>query len=519
MRSRLGSWAGLAAPLAVLVLHAPRFIRSGISVYDGGLYLTLARFTDLGHLPYRDLWTLYGPGPPVYSSIVMDLFGRGLGPQKIALFLIQILIVAAAYLLARRFVAAWTAGSLAALVASVGYAVHFQQTLVLLLWGLWFVLRASEDAGRAPRRLTIAAVLFGLSFWGRFEFVVVGIALVVGLWFFARGRLVRQRRMLLAGLAPPVLFIVYAITIVGWDRAWLNLVEYPFFRYADDACRGLPAAWGVAFDSLTAPFRGELWTTEGLILWTATFVAPIVAVLCLVIGWRGRRSEPLRAFAIAALGFLLLTLWIEHRPRASESPYPLLPVMAVGAAVLLGALAARRPRAARWSSAGIAAVIALTLVTSWIAPATRAWTAWPPYDPLLGWEGGRVEGLYDERVWADVASVVQGRVPRGEEIFVALTDNRARTHANAPIFYWFTDRPPASRFIEFNPCLTDTAPVQREIVEDLAGVDVVILTTFFPDPIREGPAILNDHLATEFEPVYQGELPQDQGVVVLERQP
>jgi hypothetical protein len=511
---------GFLAPLATLIVAAPAFLREGLSVYDGGLFLTMSRFIGLDHLVYRDLWTLYGPGPPILGSVVMGLFGPGLGPIRVVLFLVHVAIVAATFLVARRFTGPWMAGALAALVAAVGYPVHFQQTIALLLWGLWFVLRAVDDDRRAPRRLAIAALLFGLSFWGRFEFVVVGVILVLGLWIAARGRVDERsrRRLLLLGLAPPALFLVYLTVFVGWDRAWLNLVEYPFFRYSDAACRGLPGAWPEAARALSAPFRGHLWTTGGLVLWTATFVAPILGVLCLVVLVRGRRElDRLRGFAIAAAGALVLILWLEHRPRASLSPNPVIPLMVVAAAVLLGALAARRPRAGRWTGGAVAFVILLTVVTSTLPAAGRVWTDWPPYDRLLGWEGGRVEGLYDERVWSEVVSTVRSRTEPGEEIFVALTDNRFRTYANAPIFYWFADRPPASRFIEFDPCLTDTASVQREIVGDLAAVDVVIVTTFFPDPIREGPAILDGYLSAEFAPVYSGELPGDQAVTVLER--
>jgi hypothetical protein len=120
-------------------------------------------------------------------------------------------------------------------------------------------------------------------------------------------------------------------------------------------------------------------------------------------------------------------------------------------------------------------------------------------------------------VWTEVASAVQSRTDPGEEIFVALTDNSSRHHANAPIFYWYTDRPPASRFIEFDPCLTDTAPVQLEMVRDIGAADVVVATTFFPDPTRTGTTVLDDYLGSRFEEVYRGELPQEQAVVVLER--
>jgi hypothetical protein len=518
MTALLGRLA-VAVPALAAVLAAPVFLRSTLSVYDGGLFLTLARFTDLQRLPYRDLWTLYGPGPPVLSSIVMDVFGPGLGPQRIALLLVNVLVAAAVYLLARRYVPSWTAGVLSAFVLAVEVPFHFEQTMAFLLWGLWFALRASADEARAPRRLSIAALLFGLSFWGRFEFVVVGVLLVLGLWYFSRGRVEGRSRILAFGLVPPALFLVYLLAVVGWERAWLNLVDYPFFRYSDAGCRGLPAVWSTAFTAMLAPFRGEPWSRSELLLWTATFLAPILGVLSFLVSRARKQVAPLEAFVAAGLGVVVIFLWLELRPRASGYPHPLVPMMAVSAAVLLGALTRRRERAGRWAQIVVAGVIVLTLATSWVPRSLWSWSGWPPYDSMLGWEGGRMEGLYDERVWSEVASVVQARTAPGEEIFVALTDNSSRHHANAPIFYWFTDRPPASRFIEFDPCLTDTEPVQRAILGELAAVDVVITTTFFPDTRRAGPTILDDYLGSRFDPVHRGELPQEQAVLVLERRP
>lgn len=515
------SWIGPAILGVVSILYIPGFLRLVVSVYDAGLFLTMARFLDLAHLPYRDLWTLYGPGPPILSSVVMDMFGQGLGPQRISLVLVHLLVVAAAYLVARRFVAAWIAGVLVALFAALIVPFHFEQSIGFLLWGVWFVLRAADDHELAPRRLAIAAVLFGLSFWGRFELVPLGMILVVGLWLAVRGKLdVRSRRRLLwLGLAPLVAFLLYIVAVVGPERAWLNLVEYPFLRYSDSACRGLPDVWGAAASAFLAPFTDHVWSTYELVLWTATLLAPILGILCLVVAAMRRRAAALPAFAIAAVGAITLLLWVEHRPRASASPYAVIPLVMVSAAILLGVLRSARPRAGFVASIVATFAVALTLVTSWVPDALPAWRDWPPYDDAIGWEGGRFEGLYDETVWSEVASEVQQRTEPGEEIFVALTDNR--THfANAPIFYWVVDRPPASRFIEFNPCLTDTAQVQREIVADLARVDVIVATTFFPDLRRDpttGPTILDDELTFRFEPVYEGTLPGDQAVFVLER--
>ena len=513
-------WASAAGVVVALVVQAPQVLRSDVSAYDGGVYLTFARFTDFTRLPYRDLWTVYGPGPPILSSVTMDLFGRGWGAQQVVLLLVHITIVAAAFLLAKRFVSSWVAAALAALVATTTYPFHYAQTIALILWGLWLTLRASDDPSRMRRRLVIAAFLFGMCFWGRYEFVPVAVALVVALWFVARGQMEKPRLLLLAGLAPATLFLGYLVGGVGVDRAWLNLVEFPLFRYPELTCRGVPAAWAAAGDAFAAPLHGSLWTKDELILWTATFLAPAVGVLCMVVAWHRRRLLPLQAFVSVATGVLLLILWTEHRPRYSGSPVSLLPLLAVSGAILLGSVAKRWPILVRFTSIVLAGTIVVTLSTSWVQPAVRAWSDWPAYDPLLGWNDGGFQGLYDKEVWSEVAREVQERTAPGEEIFVALMDNRLHW-ANAPIFYWLADRPPATRFFDFNPCLTDTPEVQREIVGDLAAVDVVVETSFFPDERvrRRGPGsrILDVYLSSRFAPVYRGALPLEQEVIVLER--
>lgn len=492
-------------------------LRAVISPYDGGLFLTMSRFLDWDRLLYRDLWTLYGPGPPLLGSLVMRLFGPGIGPQQVVLVLAHASMVIGVYLVARRHLRPWAAAALASFVAAIAPTGPFLQTLALLVWGLWFTLRASEGTDARPRRLLVASLLLGASFWGRFEFVPISLGLVVWLWYAARGEVDEpaRRRALWLGLAPPVLFLGYIVAVVGLSRAWLNLVEYPVLRYPDHACRGLPDAWLPALQALAAPIRGELWTTRELMLWSATILAPALAILAVATAAR-RRAQPLARFVTGAIGVVSLVIWLEHRTRSSENPQAVIPLLVLSAAVVLG----RRWTRGKGATAGwaaVAVVIALVLATSWVPPALRRWSGWPPYDARLGWEGGRMQGFYDPVVWSEIASMVRSRTAEDEEIFVALTDNSSRHHANAPIFYWWTDRPPASRFIEFDPCLTDTDPVQREIVRDIAQVDLVVGTTFFPDTRTPGSTILEGYLRSHFEQVYRGELPQGEAVVVLER--
>jgi hypothetical protein len=142
----------------------------------------------------------------------------------------------------------------------------------------------------------------------------------------------------------------------------------------------------------------------------------------------------------------------------------------------------------------------LVLTTSWLPQKLRAWAEWPAYDRVTGFAAHSRGSLNDRRAWDAVADAVHDYAAPGEEILVALHENRGH-FANAPIFYWYVDRPPGTRFIEFDPCLTDTQRVQRLIVEDISNTNVVITTTFFPQgppPLGRPPTALDDYLNTNF---------------------
>jgi hypothetical protein len=143
-----------------------------------------------------------------------------------------------------------------------------------------------------------------------------------------------------------------------------------------------------------------------------------------------------------------------------------------------------------------------------------------PYHSLHGFARGEQNGHYEEKIRREVTEVVHRYTAPGEEIFVALRNNESH-FANAPHFYRVVDRPPASRFIELNPCLTDTGAVQRDIVEDLADTNVIITTTFFPRPrppvLGPAPTILDEYLRRSFSPIYEGALGVNASVFVLAR--
>jgi hypothetical protein len=516
---------GLAflVPVGLVVAGAPGPLQAPLNPYDGGLLLTLARFTNWDLLPYRDLWTLYGPGPPVFGSFIMRLFGSGTLPIRLGYLVLHLLLVMGVYVVSKRFVPPWVAAVLAIPVATFGYSpnhFHFAISVAVILWGLWFVLRAGNRERLSVRMVAMGALLVGAAFWGRYEFALVGALCAVGLWAFLRPRLgSRGWVVLVVGLLPGILFLVYLLGVVGLERAWLNLVDYPLTEYPRPSCRGLGPVWGNALRAFGASFTGRLWTGAELTLWVNTFIAPVIGIWAVLVGVRARNERSPRAFAALALGSLCLVLWLEMRGRAAGEPHPVWYSLIPSLAVVGSELSTLGPRIRNGILAGSGGVFAATMLLFWVPPVLPLWRTWPDYHARYGFARVEKDAIFDHEVWSEVVGVVHRHARPEEPIFVALTVNTAH-EANLPIFYWLTDRPPASRFIEFDPCLTDTSEVQHTIVRDIDNANVVVASPYYFRPSApKGPpsTVLDDYLTRNFTPVYRASVLFPDDYVVLLR--
>ena len=508
-------------PLSLVVAGAPASLQARLNPFDGGLLLTLARFTSWDRLPYRDLWTLYGPGPPAFGSLVMRVFGSGTLPIRLSYVALHAALTLGVYAISRRYAPRWAAALLAVPVATFGYSsnhFHFAGSVALILWGLWFILRSGGGDRVSIRQVATGCFLIGWSFWGRYELAPIAAAGVIAVWVFLAPRLgSRGWIVLVAGLLPPALFLVYLIAVVGLDRAWLNLVEYPISYYPRPYCRGLPPVWGPAVGALSAPLRGRLWTPDELTLGANTFVAPIVGVLAFLVGFRGRAARTPRSIVSMVLGLLVVLMWLGMRGRAGAEPHPVWYALTPALAVTASGLARPVLRRAVMLTSGL--LFLTTAMVFWAPDLVRPWTDWPPYHPRFGFARVEEDAVFDAGIWAEVAEVVHQHASPEAPIFVALTSNTGH-HSNMAIFYWLTERPPATRFIEFDPCLTDTAPVQRMIVSDLNNVDVVVATGYFPQeapPLGAPSKVLDRYIARHFVPAYVASMLYRDDVQVLVR--
>lgn len=515
--------AGLPAltPLLLIIAGTPAALQVPVNPYDGGLALTLSRFTSLSALPYRELGTLYGPGPPIYGSIIMQIFGRGTLPVRLGFVAVQAGLVLAVYMLARRYVGRWASVALAVPIASIAWSqfqFHFAFSLVFVLWGAWFLLRAEDLPGRTVRRAAIGAFLIGTSFWGRYEFAPLAVLLVVLTWWWLRPSLGRSGRLVLAaGLVPTVLFGIYLLGVVEVERVWLDLIEYPIHYYPRPSCRGLPPVWGPAWDALIVPLQGRLWTSYEVVLALGTFGPPLLGGGAIAVGaWRWRQREA-HALVMVLSGAATMFVWLELRARAGAEPDPVWAPLMVSTATLIALFRSRWARSLTLGLLG--AMIIPTIITSWAPRNLSAWTTWPRYDRLYGFANLDETFLFHRHKWEKLTSVVHGFAGPDEAVFVALKNNTGH-FANMPVFYWVLDRRPGSRYVGFAPCLTDRAPVQREIVRELADTDVVIQAAYFgrsPPPFAPPSTVLDDYLRDHFDIVHEDTVLHKDDIRVLLR--
>jgi hypothetical protein len=117
-------------------------------------------------------------------------------------------------------------------------------------------------------------------------------------------------------------------------------------------------------------------------------------------------------------------------------------------------------------------------------------------------------GSGDESFVAGVRTI-DANSSRDDRIFVGLTSHRY-TVVNPMLAYYLADRSSAVRVAMFNPGVTNTEPVQREMVANLkaANAQIMLLDDRFADSFEAsndsripGSEVLDDYIALEYEEV------------------
>jgi hypothetical protein len=490
-------------------------LRLGIQPNDEGLMLQAAARIADGQVPYRDFWWFYPPGQPYLLAGLQELFGPSLLPWRVVRVLCDAGVGVLVYVLALRAASprlamgAWAVGVLAMATPSGPHP--FPLTLVCCLGALV----ALDRRGRAG--LVTAGVLCGVAAAWRLEFGAgLGAAIMLGLALGRRTELPSHRwRDVLwfaaTAIATGLALYLPVVLQAGAAESWELLIRYPLLDFGDYQRLPFPLVYdGPLNVSSPGGFLSD--TLENLLL----FYVPLVLVVglaaalgALALRWRRLDATDIAtaAFAVVMLQYLLA--------RADEfHTAPLAVMVAILGAWAIGRrgeprdIARAGPAVATATAVLAAAALAYTGVVG-ADRRVRAVTA--PATPIASpvADGVRAGDAHDEGL-NDVLRFLRRRTDPGEPIYV--TTRRADlVTAGNPLLYVLAGRPNPTAYDIQAPGVVTSAPVQREIIDDLRRANVRYVVrdtspiTAADEPSRAGESsgvrLLDEELRRAYAPV------------------
>ena len=241
--------------LACFILICFLAARPDVNLYDEGLVAFGAQRVRDGAVPYRDFWTMYGPGAFYTGAALYDLFGIDLLPIRIVGWVAKAASALAIGALSARAASPalkWPAAgvALAMLIAVDQPAFPVFPALALILWA--FVLIGRPE--KSTLQLAMAGVLIGAAAayrhdLGAYACIAAAAALLAEIRIAGGERQFRRGAARTGWVAAGVLLVVIPISAmlaasVPWDKLWFNLIYVPAVIYP--ATRALPLG-GVSF--------------------------------------------------------------------------------------------------------------------------------------------------------------------------------------------------------------------------------------------------------------------------------
>ena len=281
----------------------------------------------------------------------------------------------------------------------------------------------------------------------------------------APGGLVRSMVTFGAGIAGPVLPAGMVIAVVAGPEAWWDLVVFPLTEFPFSRPEAYPEPWELRFDGDS---RGALLLSmTRYLMFTIPFVAFVLGMIVMVMA-AARRKAMLMAICLTTLIGLAM-----HYRAAHVQINTHIVTMSLYAAVLSVVGYRALVGDTRSGRTTMVWIIAALVCAGWlmVLAAPIGWAVWIAREqsqvvvqlPKVSGFLASAEGAANAeslRHWIDVHTEV------GEPIYVGV-HRHDMVITGEPMLYFLMDRPSATRYHELHPAITDTAPIQREIIDEL----------------------------------------------------
>lgn len=477
MRRNIDFWLIL---LAAFLLQVIAF-DPNVNPYDEGIILAGAQSVFEGKLPYRDFWTMYGPGQFYLTSWLFSLFGpsdlvvRGIG------LLAKSLIVALGFLAIRK-TAGWAfafAGAVVVLGILIGQRQDAFPVFPATALALGALLLLDEGRRGRASRLVAAGVLTSLAACFRHDLgaycaAASVLALCVDGWLGVKGAdsLPRGRRVM-----GNVSRYVLGILLVGLPVAAFFLVQVPF----PDLYENLVYIPSVIYPGVRAlPWPGldiakALFSRSQQVVLLAVYVPFLVCTAALLLEIRSRsRAGGADSFLVSviALTGLLFTLKGLVRVSNIHMVQSLVLSAIVLPSMLLGA-ARQNWRGRLLAAVALAPAAGLLILLCW--PGLRA--VGSGAGGLSGADGSLIARCVEPRLprlrcadadprYIEAAKFVAEHSGAADRIYVG-AGRHDKLFINPVAFYFFAARTPATKWYELHPGVQTQRRVQEAMIAEM----------------------------------------------------
>lgn len=531
LHSILGSWTFVSGVFIFLLAYLWYGSNKGMQLYDEGLACVGAETVLRGGLIYRDFWTAYGPGQYYLLAGAFRVFGTTLLVARDYTVIAEWAVCIFTYLIARKL-----AGSLGALASCVTVAIWLnfdREVLYPVIPALAFTLAGFLVFFYRPSNLKlnfVSGILLGCAILIRHDLGIYAIAslfvVFVSEELFGNFSMAAKSlrgfahaivpcAALLIGVAVVVLPVLLAL-LSAMPRALLYEAFIDFPRRIYPQFRSVPVSTEFVRFASSGGLRDRAYEFIDAMVPPLMFLLPLF-VFCMTwifvgMNWR-KKERPLREPWLAA-GLSLFGFGLYYSVKVRPDHFHM--VAAVAVSLILFPWLFQTTKA--------------TVSTGWVSLSVRLALLFCVV--ILSLKGLKEKKrAFQDHDWIQIAGVDRARgilIPR-EEATSGLTEaigyiqqNSApdqfifvgdRRHdlilMNDAMFYFLSDRVPATRYSDLNPGIATTMNVQSEIIDDLKRHDVgyVVLCTLpkSSEPNRSsessGVTNLDDFVRTDYKSV------------------
>ncbi len=477
---------------------------------QGGVSTVGAERVLAGDLPYRDFWTMYAPGQFYLLALVYKIFGTHYLAEAVSASVICAAAASLCYLLVRNLevekpVALVCAIIFLAAIYNTGYHKNlgsYPTSILFILLGLNCIARFYKDGRR--KFLLMAGFATGATVVFKHDIgAYTALAIVTGLVVhhfaerFAGRRatassLLSKLGIYSAGVAIIALPVFTFFAVKAWPEMVQDLVVFPLtdFRYAR------PESYP-SLSPLTIFDASRLKTLENLCRYVI-FAMPLLLIVSgfVAIGSAFRNTG---ADRLALCATFLLAYFFHYTAAHVQINTHIISMTVYGS--FLGAIFWEFARRKYFSKAAtFSRLFALALASVWLlslmaAPAYKIWSRRGVPTTVLSLP--KVSGFKlpseDARNLSELSAFVNANISADQPIFAGLHRHDVVVF-NDVMLYFILNRPVATRYQELHPAITDTAPIQREIIGDLERkkIPLIVIKQLFSDQILE--AVKKDFL-------------------------